>query len=57
MQVGHVAAARALDVVRMDRPAVDRGDGVLELRRLVQAIGVERDGDLMRVGEAQHVRR
>ena len=54
-QVRHVAAAAALDVIGVDGPAGDRGDRVLELGRLVQAVGVERDGDVVGVGEAQDV--
>ena len=46
-QVGEVAAAGPLDVVGVDRPAADRGDGVLELRRLVEAVGVEADRDVL----------
>ena len=42
-EVGHVAAAGALDVVGVDGPAGDRGDRVLELGGLVQPVGVERD--------------
>ena len=55
MQVRHVAAAAALDVVGVDGPAGDRGDRVLELGDLVQAVGVERDRDVVRVGEPQDV--
>ena len=50
-----MAAAAALDVVGVDGPAVDRGDRVLELGALVQPVGVERDGDVVRVGEAEDV--
>ena len=42
-----MAAAGALDVVGVDRPARDGGDRVLELGRLVQAVGVERHRDVM----------
>ena len=42
-----MAAARALDVVGVHGPAADRGDGVLELGGLVQAVRVERDGDVV----------
>ncbi len=52
--VGYVAAAGALHVVGVHGPAVDRGDRVLELGRLVQAVGVQRDAHAMRVGVAQH---
>ncbi len=54
-QVRHVAAAAPLDVVGVDRPAGDRGDRVLELGRLVQPVRVQRDGDVVRVGEPQDV--
>ena len=53
--VGHVAAAAALDVVGVDGPAVDRRDGVLELGALVQPVGVERDAHVVGVGVAQGV--
>ena len=50
-QVRGVAAAGALDVVGVDGPAGDRGDRVLELARLVEAVGVERHRDVVGVGE------
>ena len=56
-QVGDVAAARAFDVVGVDRPAGDRRDRVLELGGLVQAVGVQADRDVVRVGERAGVRR
>jgi len=52
-QVGDVAATRPFDVVRVDSAAGDRGDRVLELRRLVEAVGVERDRDPAGVGERE----
>ena len=52
-QVRHVAAAAALDVVGVDGPPGDRGDRVLELGRLVEPVGVERDGHVVRVGESR----
>ena len=48
-------AAGALDVIGVDGPAGDRGDRVLQLGRLVQPVGVERDRHVVRVGEAQDV--
>ena len=48
-----MAAARALDVVRVHGPAGDRGNSVLELRRFVQPVGVQRDTHPAAVGEAQ----
>ena len=53
--VRHVPAAAALDVVGVDGPAVDRGDRVLQLGALVQPVGVERDADVVGLGEAQRV--
>ena len=50
-----MTAAAALHVIGMDRPPVDRRDGIVELGALVQAIGVQRDADVVRVGEAQRV--
>ena len=55
ISVGDVAAAAALHVIGVDRPAGDRRDRVLELGALVQAVGVERDGDVVGVGEPQRV--
>ena len=52
-EVGHVTAAGALDVVGVDGPAGDRRDGVLELGRLVEAVGVERHGHVGPVGEGE----
>ena len=52
-QVRHVAAAAPLHVVGVDRPPGDRRDRVLELGRLVQPVGVERDGDVVGIGEPQ----
>ena len=48
-------AAAPLDVIGVDRPPGDRRDRVLQLGRLVQAVGVERDADVVRIGEAQDV--
>ena len=39
--VGRVAAARAFGVVGVDRPAGDRGEGVVDEARLVQRVGVD----------------
>ena len=36
-----MTAAAALDVIRVDRPAGDRRDRVLELGRFVQPVGVQ----------------
>ena len=44
-----MATAGALDVVGVDGPTVDRGDRVRQLGRLVQAVGVQRDADIVRV--------
>ena len=52
-QVGDVSAAGALDVVRVDRPAGDRGHRVLELAGLVQPVGVQADRDVVRLGHAE----
>ena len=52
-EVRHVAAARPLDVVRVDRPAGDRRHRVLELGALVEPVGVEADGDVALVRVAQ----
>jgi hypothetical protein len=54
-EVGDVPAAGALDVIGVDGPAGDRRDRVLELGRLVEAVGVERDRHVVGVGEAQDV--
>ena len=48
-----MTAARPFDVVRVDRSAGDRGDRVLQLRRLVESVGVERDRYAAGVGERQ----
>jgi hypothetical protein len=42
-EVRRVTAAGALDVIGVDRSTGDRGDRVLELGGLVQAVGVECD--------------
>ena len=52
-QVGDVAAAGPLHVVGVDRPAADGLDGVLELARLVQAVGVQAHRHVMGVREPQ----
>jgi hypothetical protein len=54
-QVGDVAAAGALDVVGVDRPAGDRGHRVLELRRLLEPVGVEAQRQVPRLDVSQHV--
>ena len=41
--VRRVAAAGALGVVRVDRAALERGDRVVDVARLVQRVGVDRD--------------
>ncbi len=50
-----MTAAAPLDVVGVDRPAGDGRDRVLELGRLVEAVGVEGDRDVVGLGEAQDV--
>jgi hypothetical protein len=52
-QVRHVTPAGSLDVVRVHRAAARRRDGVLELARLVQPVGVEADGDVVRLGDRE----
>ena len=52
-EVRRVAAAGALAVVGVDRPAVERGDGVLDVAGLVQRVGVDRDRDVELVGDGQ----
>ena len=54
-EIGNVAAARALHVVGVDGPPGDGRDGVLELGRLVEPVGVERHGHVVTVGVAQRV--
>ncbi len=53
-QVRDVTAARAFDVVGVNRTARDRGDSVLELAGLIEPVGVQRDRDIIGVGEAEH---
>ena len=50
--VRRVAAARALGVVGVDRPALERGDRVVDEARLVQRVGVDRDLDVVALGHA-----
>jgi hypothetical protein len=45
--------AAALDVERVDRAAAERGVGVLDRQRLVQAVGVDRELDVVAVGEVE----
>ena len=52
-EVRDVAAAGALDVVGVDRAAGDGRHRVLELRGLVEPVGVEADRDVVRVGEVE----
>ena len=52
-QVRHVPASGPLDVVGVDRAPGDRGDRVLELRRLVEPVRMERHGQVAGVGVAQ----
>ena len=49
--VGRVAAAGALGVVGVNRPALERRDRVVDVARLVQRVGVDRDLDVVRVGD------
>ena len=56
--IGRMAAARALDVVRVDRPAVDHAQRVLDEQPLVESVGVQADLHVVGVGDAQgHVER
>ena len=48
-----MAAAGALGVVGVDRPAVDRRDRVGEVAALVQRVGVQRDLDVVVVGDSE----
>ena len=51
--VGRVAAARALGVVRVDRPPGDGGERALHVAGLVERVGVDRHLHARRVGDAQ----
>ena len=51
--VGCVPAAAALHVVGVHRPPRDDAECVGHGHRLVQSVGVQRDGDVMRVGEGE----
>ena len=51
--VRRVPAAGALGVVRVDRPAGDRREGVLDEAGLVERVGVDRDLHAGRVGHPQ----
>ena len=46
-------AAAPLHVVRVQDASVEHGEGVLDRHRLVEAVGVERDLDVVLVGHAQ----
>ena len=51
--VGRVAAAGALGVVRVDRPAGERGDRVVDEAGLVERVGVDRDLHVARLGDRE----
>jgi hypothetical protein len=53
LQHVRVAAAESLDVIGVDGPAVDGGDGLFDLAGFLVGIGVDADGDvvLLRDGE------
>lgn len=51
--VGRVAAARALGVVRVDRPAADGAERRLDVAGLVEGVGVQGDRHAGRVGDAK----
>ena len=48
-----MAAARALGVIRVNRPALERGDRVVDVARLVQRVGVDRDLHVVLLGDRQ----
>jgi len=48
-----VAAAGALGVIGVDRPAAERGDRVVDVPRLVERVGVDRDLDVLGFGDAK----
>ncbi len=48
-----MAAAASLDVERMDRPAVEDGQGVLDRQALVEPVGVQGDRDVVLLGHGQ----
>ena len=50
-----MAAARALGVVGVDRPALEGRDGRFDETRLVEGVGVDRDLDVVLVGDAQRL--
>ena len=52
-QVGGVAAPDALDVVQVGRPAVQHPRGVGGPKGLVQAVGVDRELDVVAVGDVE----
>ena len=51
--VRRVPAARALGVVGVDRAALERGDRVVDVARLVQRVGVDRDLHVVALGDAE----
>ena len=51
--VGGVAASGAFGVIGVNRPAADRGDGVLDEPGLVQRVGVDRHLHVELVGDRQ----
>ena len=51
--VGGVPASRALGVIRVDRPALERPDRVLDEAGLVERVGVDRDLDVHLVGHGE----
>ena len=51
--VGRVAAARTLGVIRVDRPSLERGDRIVDVARLVQRVGVNRHLDVVAIGHGQ----
>ena len=52
-QVRDVPAAAPFDVVGVDRSPRDGGDCLFELGGFVEPVGVQRDGDVVGIGEAQ----
>ena len=48
-----MAAADALDVVQVHRPAVEHAGGVRREQRLVQAVGVDGELDVVAVGDVE----
>ena len=51
--VGRVPAASAFGVIRVNRPALEGRDRVVDVARFVQRVGVERDLHVVEVGDRQ----